>query len=397
MYLTQLLHQALQTDPGRVFTIDGERRRTVAESVDRIARLAGGLAGLGVVSGDRVAMLGLNSDRYVEYLFGVCWADAVIMPVNNRWSDAEIAYALDESETRVLLVDGAFSSRADGIRERYRGLDRIVYCGDEACPETMIDYEQLIAGSAPAADARRGGQDLLGLFYTGGTTGAPKGVMLSHNSVLVNALGCFTTGDWLTQHGRMLHVAPMFHLADLFLLISGSLAGQSHIMLSGFTPSGVAAAIEQHRITDVLLVPTMLQQIVDQPDIAAFDLSSVRHVLYGTSPISETLLERTRGLVPQAALAQAYGMTELAPVATILRAEDHSDPSLRRSAGRPAPHAEVRIVDEVDAEVPRGGGGRGGGAGVGRVGPSLPAAVGGGLGPGPPPPPPPPGQRTGAG
>ncbi|NKY57119.1 acyl-CoA synthetase [Nocardia flavorosea] len=354
MYLTQLLHQALQTDPGRVFTIDGERTRTVAESVDRIARLAGGLAGLGVVSGDRVAMLGLNSDRYAEYIFGVAWADSVITPINNRWSDTEIAYALDESETRVLLVDGAFSSRVDGIRERYRGLDHIVYCGDDTCPETMVGYEQLIADSSPAVDARRGGQDLLGLFYTGGTTGAPKGVMLSHNSVLVNALGCFTTGDWLTQHGRMLHVAPMFHLADLFLLISGSLAGHSHIMLPGFTPSGVAAAIEQHRITDILLVPTMLQQMVDHPDIAAFDLSSVRHVLYGTSPISETLLERTRGLIPQAALAQAYGMTELAPVATILRAEDHSDPSLRRSAGRPAPHAEVRIVDEDDAEVPRG-------------------------------------------
>ncbi|MBF6216096.1 long-chain fatty acid--CoA ligase [Nocardia puris] len=354
MYLTRTLHNALQSDPDRELTVDGTRVRTVAESVDRIARLARGLHALGVAPGDRVAMLGVNSDRYFEYLFAVPWAGAVLTPINSRWSPAEVAFALAESEARVLLIDNVFRDHLPSIRELYNGLDHVVYCGDDNCPETTLAYESLVADNDVAEDARRGGQDLLGLFYTGGTTGAPKGVMLSHNSVLTNALGCFATGEWLTQRGRMLHVAPMFHLADLFLLISGALAEHTHVLLPGFSPEGVLDAFERYRITDVLLVPTMLQQIADHPDAKAFDLSTVRRVLYGTSPVSESLLERVGALLPAAGLAQAYGMTELAPVATILRPSDHEDPALRRSAGRPAPHTEVRIVDNDDNEVPRG-------------------------------------------
>ncbi|SFB63846.1 Acyl-CoA synthetase (AMP-forming)/AMP-acid ligase II [Amycolatopsis marina] len=354
MYLTQTLHQAVQQDPDRLLTVDGQRSRSVGESCDRIARLAGGLRGLGVATDDRVGMLGLNSDRYHEYLLAVPWADAVLNPVNNRWSAAEIAYALNESETRVLLVDENFREMAGQLRERCDGLETLVYCGDGVCPDDMVAYEGLIADADPVEDARRGGDALFGLFYTGGTTGSPKGVMLSHDSVLMNALGCFATGDWLSQGGRMLHVAPMFHLADIFVWVSGLFTGATHVMVSGFTPQGLLATMAEHKITDVLLVPTMIQLMVDHPDAQGADLSELRHVLYGTSPISETLLNRASELFSRASFAQAYGMTELSPVATVLRPSDHADPELRRSAGRAAPHAEVRIVDESDNEVGRG-------------------------------------------
>jgi acyl-CoA synthetase (AMP-forming)/AMP-acid ligase II len=116
----------------------------------------------------------------------------------------------------------------------------------------------------------------------------------------------------------------------------------------------VAAAIEAHRVTDVLLVPTMIQMLLDSPDTANADLSSLVHLLYGASPISDGLLDRIGQRLPGVRLIQAYGMTEVAPVATVLTPEDHADPVHRRSGGRAAPHAEVRIVDAEDNEVPRG-------------------------------------------
>ncbi|MBB4931477.1 acyl-CoA synthetase (AMP-forming)/AMP-acid ligase II [Lipingzhangella halophila] len=354
MYLTQYLHTAMRQDPERPFTVLGQRVRTVAESADRVRRLAGALRELGATTGDRVAMIGLNSDRYVEYLLAVPWADAVLVPLNNRWSVAEMAFAIDEAEIRLLLVDDAFAEAGSQLRRRCPGLEAVVFCGDGECPEGMLDYERLIAGSEPAEDAQRGGGELLGVFYTGGTTGTPKGVMLSHDSVLMNAIGSLATGDLVSTSGRMLHVAPMFHLAGIFVWLTGTIRGATHVLLPRFTPEGVLEALEEEAITDVLLVPTMMRMMVDHPDSGARDLSRVRHILYGTSPIAESLLSRVRALFANAKFAQAYGMTELAPVATVLRPADHDHPELRRSAGRAAPHAEVRVVDEEDREVPCG-------------------------------------------
>jgi acyl-CoA synthetase (AMP-forming)/AMP-acid ligase II len=353
MYLTQTLHQALQQGPDRPMTVFGDRVRTVAESADRVARLAGALRGLGVGSGDRVAMLALNSDRYHEYLLATPWADAVLNPVNVRWSAAEIAYALEESDTRILLVDDTFVPMVPPLREKFPGLSTVVHLGDGAAPDGMLSYEALIASSDPIEDARRGGDELLGLYYTGGTTGTPKGVMLSHRNLLTSAMGSLATGTFHTPGGRLLHAAPMFHLADGASWASGQLVGATQVIAPSFTPTGVLEAISREQITDALLVPTMVQLLVDHPDVPKYDLSSMKHVVYGASPISEAVLERARKTFPGAEFTQAYGMTELSPVATLLLPADHENPSLRRSAGRAAPHAEVRIVDPDDNEVPR--------------------------------------------
>ncbi|BBX66522.1 putative long-chain-fatty-acid CoA ligase [Mycobacterium saskatchewanense] len=354
MYLTQSLHRLLQQCPDMPLTVFADRQRTVRESADRIARLAGALRALGVRRGDRVAFLGLNSDRYHEYLYAVPWADAALNPVNIRWSPVEIAYSLVDSQTTVLLVDDAFAAAVPQVLAAGAELSTLVYCGEGTCPPGMLDYESLIAGSEPVPDARRGGDELLGIFYTGGTTGHPKGVMLSHANVLTSALGSLATGRFLTDRGRILHAAPLFHLAAIGMWIAGSVAGSTHVMVPSFTPAGVAKAISDHRVTDTLLVPTMVQMLIDHPDAAGFDLTSLRHLIYGASPISEALVERAQKAFPTTGLAQAYGMTELAPAATFLAPSDHDDPALQRSAGRALPHVEVRVVDANDNELPAG-------------------------------------------
>lgn len=354
MSMTAPLHRALQRHPQQPLTIFGTRTRTVSESVDRIARLAGALRSLGVSEGSCVAILGHNSDRFHEYLLAVPWAGAVINPCNIRWSPREIGYALRESDTRVLLVDDGFVAMLPEVRKYCEGLRIAIYCGEGSCPAGLLDYEQLIDEREPIEDARRHGDDLYGIFYTGGTTGHPKGVMLSHRNMATSATGCIATMEFVTREGRVLHAAPMFHLGALSAWHAGLLSYCTHVIVPGFSAGAVLGAIETHRVNDLRLVPTMMHMLLDHPSTYTVDVSSVTHISYGASPISQTLLERVQKAFPTARLVQAYGMTELSPVACMLSPTEHDDPALRRSCGRAALHAEVRIVDRYDNEIPRG-------------------------------------------
>lgn len=354
MYITQWLHRALHQDPDRLVTICQGREHTVEQFADRVSRLAGALQNLGVRPGDRVGMLSLNSDRYVEYLTAVPWLGAALNLVNIRWSLAEIGYSLEESDTRVLFVDEAFQTASAALRSTCLCLTTVIYCGDGPTPANTIGYEDLIAAHNPIPDTRTGGDSMLGVFYTGGTTGNPKGVMLSHNNVLSSAMGSLATGDFLTRGGRLLHSAPMFHIADFTSILCGHLSGVTHVALPSFTPEGVLDSIAQQDIQDLLLVPTMIQMLINHPEATDRDLSGIRNIVYGASTISETVLQRTKHLFPNARFTQVYGMTETSPVATLLLATDHDVPALLRSAGRAAPHCEVRIVGPDSSELPQG-------------------------------------------
>lgn len=358
MQFTQPLHRALQHRPDRTATIFGDRRRSFREFADRVARLAGGLQRLGMRPGDRVAMLGLNSDLYWESLVSVPWGGGVVNPCNTRWSAAEIAYALQDSGSRILLVDDHFAPMAGELSSGACSFDAIVHVGDLPTPDGMIGVETLIAESAPAADAGRRGDDLFGLFYTGGTTGVPKGVMLSHANFMVSSLALLAEAT-ATRPGVFLHAAPMFHLADLAFAGVHWIAGNTHCFIPGFTPEATANAIRDHRVTDTLLVPTMIQMLVDHPVMrASHDLTSLRTITYGGSPIAEAVLDRALSALPNVGFMQAYGMTELSPLATVLTPYFHS-PEGRgenklRSAGRAGLCVELRVVDPDGAPVPAG-------------------------------------------
>ena len=171
MQLTQALHRAVATRPDGIATVCGGRRRTFAECRDRVARLASALRAHGVTLGDRVGILSLNTDRYVEAYMAIPWAGAAFNPINTRWSSSEIAYSLDDCDTRVLLIDDAFAAMVTELKEKSRSLTTLVHIGDQPTPEGMLSYETLIATHDPVPDAGRRGKDLAGVFYTGGTTG----------------------------------------------------------------------------------------------------------------------------------------------------------------------------------------------------------------------------------
>ncbi|WP_343318097.1 long-chain fatty acid--CoA ligase [Arthrobacter sp. TMP15] len=350
MYLTQGLHRSLQCDPQGVATIFKDRVRTYAQHADRIARFAGALQNLGVQAGDRVAILSMNSDRYAEYLLAVPWAGAAVNPVNIRWSPAEISYSLNDSDTRILLIDDAFVPMAALLREKAPVLTTLIHCGDGPTPEGMLSYEELVVGSEPVEDAYRSGDDLAGVYYTGGTTGFPKGVMLSHTNFVTSGLGTTASGELLRAGSVLLHAAPMFHLADLAAWCGLTILGGTHVMVPYFEPTSVFKAMEEHKPTDVLLVPTMIQILVDHPDSGNYDLSSMQRMLYGGSSISEGVLERTKQRFPGIRLTQAYGQTEAAPVITLLLPDDHEGVPMR-SGGRAAPHCQVAILDLDGKEV----------------------------------------------
>ena len=358
MYLTQALHRAVQQHPDRIASIFGTRQRSFAEFADRVARLAGALQRLGMKPGDRVAMLAMNSDRYLEYQMAVPWAGGVLNPCNVRWSVAEIAYSLNDSGSSILIVDDNFLPLIAQLRTDTPVLREVIHCGDGAAPSGAHSYEGLIAAASPVPDAVRRGDDLAGIFYTGGTTGFPKGVMLSHTNMMSSGLAM--RADGLAQpDGVYLHAAPMFHLADMGVAMPHWIEGNTHAIVAAFNPETVLDVMARDRVTHVLLVPTMVQMLVDHPAMQQpRDLSALHTIAYGASPMSEAVVDRAMKALPGVGFIQAYGMTELSPLATLNPAWYHTAEGRKagklRSAGRASHCTEVKIVDAEGDEVPRG-------------------------------------------
>ncbi|WP_454629913.1 acyl-CoA synthetase [Bradyrhizobium cenepequi] len=359
LQLTEGLHRQLRCAPDAVATVFGDRHQTWRQLAERSTRLAAVLRDAGMIENDRVAMLALNSDRYLEYMLGVWWGGGALNPANTRWSAAEVAFSLDDCDTRILLVDDHFASWCGELRSRSRSLRTIIYVGEaDAAPEGTLHAERLMKDAQPQSDIRRGGEDLAGVFYTGGTTGFPKGVMLSHNALLGNAI-CNLLDVSYADDEVILAVSPIFHQAGMCILIRALVRGCRSVYVDSFDPTKVLHAISRERTTFTLLVPTMLQRLIEHPDFEKYDSSSLRKIVYGASPINESLLGRLLEALPNVEFYQGYGMTETGGPYTVLPAACHrsSKPAERarlRSAGRPAWGVDMRITDNDGAEVPMG-------------------------------------------
>lgn len=356
MYITQALHRTADLYPDRTATVFGNRRRNWSEVRERVSHLAAGLARLGVKRGDRIAVIALNSDRYLEIYFAVAWVGAVIVPGNTRWAFPEHVHALQDSNAEVLFVDDSFAKLVEPLAQALP-INSTIYLGDNPAPAGMVCYEELIEASEPMADACGQDRDLAAIFYTGGTTGRSKGVMLSHYSLISNALCAHATYP-LAQAMVYLHSPPMFHLGDAAMVFTVTILSGTHVIVPSFTPENVITAIAAERVTDAVLMPTMLGMLREYVMANGGDLSSVSCLTYGASAISETLLLQAMELFPKAEFKQSYGQTELSPGATMLLPEHHrpqaNGKSYLRSAGRAMVGVDIRIVDEAGQTVPTG-------------------------------------------
>jgi long-chain acyl-CoA synthetase len=354
MGLSYLLRRAVQIRPDHTALIFGNRRQSWKEIHQRVIRLAGGLKALGIGPDDRVAAIMDNSDRYTETLMATPWVGGVIVGLNVRWSAGELRDALKEAGPKVLLLDDS-SLKTGAALAAELGI-QVIFAGDGPCPAGMSDYHQLIQSSAPAEDVGRTGGDLFTINYTGGTTGRSKGVMLSHaNSV---ACGIASLADGLfTENAVYLTAMPMFHTGGIWPWVSCMSSGATTLLLPGFDAEDVLKAIQTERVTESLLVPTMIQRLIEHPKFSDYDVSSFTQILYGASPITASLLDRALEALPHTRFIQCYGMTELSPLAAVLRHEfllgAWREKGRHRAAGRAIPGVEIDICDEDDKPVAR--------------------------------------------
>ena len=312
MYLTQSLHRAVQQHPDRIAVRFGDRQRTFREFADRVARLAGALQKLGMQAGDRVAMLSLNSDRYLEYQMAVPWGGGVLNPCNIRWSAAEILYSLDDSGSTILLVDETFRPLVEQFRRDSRTLAR----GDLLRRRRRAGRHARLRGAAGRrrrgarcrAPRRRPGRHLLHRRHhrlSEGRDAEP------HQPVQRGA-GAASPRGWRrpaapTCMRRRCSIWPTW--ASRWC--TGSRATRTPIV-PAFNAEAVLDTLERDRVTHALLVPTMIQMLVDHPAMQKpRDLSALQTIIYGASPISEAVLERAMAALPGVGFVQAYGMTEL--------------------------------------------------------------------------------------
>ena len=354
--LTQGLRRAVQTKPNGIATSFAARRRTWQQTAERVSRIAGALSALGVRRGDRVAILGLNSDRYLELMYAIPWIGAAMVPLNTRLATPEIEYILADSGAVALFVDGAMAHHLTPLEGRMPSVREVLWLDDIASPDGILHFEDL-ANYEAVDDVGAADDDLAGLFYTGGTTGRAKGVMLTHTNLVVNALNG-VAGIGFTADTTYIHSGPMFHLADGASTFGVTMSGGRHAFVPRFEPVEVLQTIQTEKVTHAQFVPTMINMMVNHPRFSEFDIRTLSFILYGASPMPEGVLRKAMQVMPHVRLMHAYGMTEAAPIVTLLDPRyttlDGPFAGRLKSCGQAALACEVKVVDADRKELPRG-------------------------------------------
>ena len=324
--------------------------------VARIAKAAGMLRhALGLSPGERFGILSRNSVRQAELIYAGYWAGVVPVPVNFRLAPPEIAEVLEDAGCKLLALEAHFGDVLDRAPlDTWRS--RAVFLAAHS-PGGTLSYDALRDAAAPITAHDPAEDDDAILLYTGGTTGRGKGVRITHRNIVANAMQLSHIMA-VRPEDSYLHVAPMFHSTDLKATCL-TLHGGRHVYLSEFTPAGVLKAIEEYGITIGSLVPAMILRMLQDPAFGSHDLSTLRIISYGTSPMAAEWIRRTMQAFPGVAMQQVYGLTETSPVLAILDEHDHARAlagreDLLRAGGRPVAGTDVRIVNDEGAELPPG-------------------------------------------
>ncbi len=330
---------------------------TWREEFDRCRYLAGALESLGATTGDRIAVLSLNTHWQYTCYFAPSLIGGIFVPVNYRLSERELCELIDDCTPRILVTDRQHLEQARLIKRKCDSVETLIYSGFDEAPDDTVHIEQLIAQQTIASAESSADDDTVVLFYTSGTTGRPKGVRLTHNNITANSRGVIPRYGLRGKDVSLLN-GPMFHTAGGARVYMSPLARTHTVVMARFEVVEFLELIEKHRVTITQFVPTMLQMILDHPRFSDFDTSSVRRITYGSAPTPLALAKRVMHEFPGVELMQAYGMTETSPVITILDPVEHilegDGARLLESVGRSMPYVDLKICDEAGAEVPQG-------------------------------------------
>jgi long-chain acyl-CoA synthetase len=334
------------------------------EVYSRVCRAAGVLRGAGVADGDRVAVLARNCHQYFEAYFAVPMAGGILVPLNFRLADEELTACLQESEPRVLLCDARNLERASSLSSSAPSVQKI-YCIDDVDWEQKldeVDWERRLADPAPQGVVAKGPEPdrsssasdenaAVGIFYTGGASGDPKGVVLTHRN-LYDAAVQIALAMGYREDDVYIHCGPMFHLADGAGSFATTLCGGAHVFVPSFEPDIVLESIQRYGVTTMTLVPTMYKMLLDSGDFHPSKLSSLKRAFFSAAPMPEAMLRELVERLP-CGIGQGYGMTETSSRISVMDpsvyrailAGDDRRTHLLRSAGREIPGLEVRIGD----------------------------------------------------
>ncbi len=315
----------------------------------RVGKLANSLLKLGITNGKKVAVLHKNCHYFLESYYGVMQTGATLVPLNYYLSADELAFILNDSETDLLIANSNLSNNVEDTRKRIEKDIRIIWTGK--------DYEDLITSAnsnIPFVDVKD--DDIAQIYYTSGTTGRSKGVILSHKNVCYHSL-CTIDELALNKKDIWLHAAPLFHLADAWATWAITSVGGTHVLVSDFNLKKVCRAIEKQRVTLTNLVPTMYYRLVNYPEVNNYDYSSLRVLMSGGAPISPNLVERIIETF-NCDYVQTYGMTETSPFLTMSILKDHlralpykDQLKYKSSTGRKFKGAELKVVNKKNHEV----------------------------------------------
>ena len=359
MNLTEPLHKAYKFFPKKEAIVCGRDRWTYLEFYDRLGRLSHSLKKFGVGKDDKVAILHPNCHYFLEAYYGITQIGAISVPINYRLSPKEIAFILEDSESKILIADPMFQEQIDSIRGEIQRIERILWTGKGKGEETRdLNYEKVLSQTnadeitAPLITS----EDVAQIYYTSGTTGRPKGVMLSHKNVTTHALGTIAEIH-LTDRDVWIHVAPLFHLADAWATWAVTWVGGTHVLVREFDAKVVLETIEKEKVTLTNLIPTMLNLMVNHQDVGKYDYRSLRVLLSGGAPIAPEVVRKIVETF-KCDYIQTYGMTETSPYLTLSILKEHLDRlpyedrlRFKSKTGREFIGVELKVINDRGEEV----------------------------------------------
>jgi acyl-CoA synthetase (AMP-forming)/AMP-acid ligase II len=326
------------------------RSYTYRQFNEQVNKLANGLLEKGVIKGEKVALMMKNSDHFVFSFFAIAKIGAVAVPVNFRLTSSEVQYILEQADAAVVICDMEFE---ETIAVASESSDvRIVITIGEPNKEKFFSYESALSTNDNEPEVTVSEQDDLEILYTSGTTGQPKGALFDHNRIFKVGI-TVTINMGIRPHERILHVAPLFHSAQLNLfLISGVALGATHIIHRDFHPVKTLQAIQEHKITHFFGVPAMFNFLLQVPNVAEYDLSSIRRCGYGAAPMAPELVKKSIQLFKTDQFYNLCGLTEGGPGGILLDPEGHE--RHLGKGGKPIFLTETRVVNEKGIDVKPG-------------------------------------------